>query len=68
VVTSVRASLKNPTGVGLTVRNSQRERIYEFALVCQALSLCTHEAKRVERIASVLVDEWSNAGYEDPFL
>jgi len=42
--------------------------MYEFALVCQTYSLSTHQAKRVERIASVLVDEWSNAGYEDPFL
>jgi hypothetical protein len=65
---SVRVNPKNPGGVGFTVCNPLRERIYEFALTCQALSLCTHQAKRVERIASVLVDEWSNAGYEDPFF
>jgi hypothetical protein len=59
---------KNPGGVGFTVRNPERELLYEFALTCQALSLSMNQAKRVERIASVLVDEWSNAGYEDPFL
>lgn len=40
--------------------------MYEFSIELSCRGLLKVQAEQVERIASVLIDEWCDAGYSDP--